>query len=224
MALLISTLSKSGADPRPLFSTLTSDVATSKSAIESAGFQLFATPTTNAMAEAIARTTSITATGQFNGNLLTTPFKVPNKLYGTFFGNGTRQFSIIWTFTDGTNTFDSFMSKANTTNLGAFYTYEVVNSTGTTILGPTTTAFKWCFSDGSSYNVNNNVLSADDGVWGAAQSQLNPNQGFNNNFSLASATTSYGFQNFDSGDSAATDLYSNTSVIASGTILALIYF
>lgn len=223
MALLISTLSRSGLDPTSLFSSLTSTVSTSKTSIEGAGFRLFATPTTSGLAESIVRTTPITGTGQFDGTILTTSFTVPNKLYGTFFLNGTRQFSIIWTFTDGTNTMDSFFSKANTTNLGAFYTYQVFNASGASILGPTTTAFKWCFSDGSSYNVNNSALSSDDGVWGAAQSQLNPNQGFSNNFSLASATNSYGFENFDNSDSAATTLYINTTA-NTGTPLAFIYF
>jgi hypothetical protein len=224
MALLVSVLSNAGLSPISLFSTLTSDVATGKAAIEAAGFQIFATPITNAMAESMTRVTSITGTGQFNGNLLTTSFKLPNKLYGTFFANGTRQFSIIWTFTDGTNTIDSFMSKSNSTNIGAFYTFEVVNSSGVTILGPTTTPAKWCFSDGASYNVNNSQFSADDGVWGAAQSQLNPNQGFGNSFRLSGTTTGYGFENFDSGDSAANVLYSNSVSVASGTIFAYIYF
>jgi hypothetical protein len=222
MALILSLISKT-AGASALFSSLTSDTATSKTSIESLGLRLFATPITGAMAESISRVTSITSTGQFNGNLLTTSFTSTNKLYGTFFLNSVRQFTIIWTFTDGTNTMDSFLSKANSTNIGAFYTYQVVNASGTNVFGPTTTPFKWCFSDGSSYNVNNSILSSDDGVWGAAQSQLNPNQGITPGFNLASATNGYGFQNFDSGDTAANTLFAN-GVQSTGTVLAFIYF
>eukprot|EP00798_Chlamydomonas_sp_ICE-L_P000252 gene252-biopygen2254 len=63
--------------------------------------------------------------GQFNTEKLAVTF---TKLYGMYFLNDVQQFTIEWTFTDGTNSFDSFFNKANTTNYGATYTFKVFNA------------------------------------------------------------------------------------------------
>eukprot|EP00798_Chlamydomonas_sp_ICE-L_P008701 gene8701-biopygen15606 len=65
--------------------------------------------------------------GQFNTEKLAVTF---TKLYGMYFLNDVQQFTIEWTFTDGTNSFDSFFNKANTTNYGATYTFNVFNASG----------------------------------------------------------------------------------------------
>ncbi len=207
-----------------LFSSLSSSVSSAKSSIESAGYKLFATPITSALAESIATTTSISTTGQFNSSLFTTSFTNTNKLYGTFFLNNVRQFSIVWTFTDGTNSMDSFFNKSNRTDYGASYTFTVYNASGSIIYGPTSTSYKWCFSDDMNYNTTKTNLSDDDGVWGAATSNLNPNAGNSQNRPLSSATNAFGFTNNDSSDSTGNILYNNSSASASGTVLAFIYF
>eukprot|EP00798_Chlamydomonas_sp_ICE-L_P027803 gene27803-biopygen5218 len=63
--------------------------------------------------------------GQFYTEKLAVTF---TKLYGMYFLNDVQQFTIEWTFTDGTNSFDSFFNKANTTNYGATYTFKVFNA------------------------------------------------------------------------------------------------
>lgn len=222
MALLLTTLSKNSVSS--LFTTLTSSVAEAKYSIEDKGLTLFATPITGATVEDLVKSTPISATGKFDPTLLTTSFKTSNTLYGTFFFNGTLQFTIIWTFTDGTNTMDSFMSKSNTTNYGASYTYTVISASGSTLHGPTTTSYKWCLSDSASYaNIGSRQgLSADDGLWGAAGKNIN---GDNPGPSLIGAGfASYGFQNYNAGDSSASILYTNSVASATGTVLAYIYF
>eukprot|EP00798_Chlamydomonas_sp_ICE-L_P011157 gene11157-biopygen12610 len=100
-------------------------VDTAKTSIELLGGTLFATPTVGALAERLRKTTLITGVGQFNTEKLAVTF---TKLYGMYFLNDVQQFTIEWTFTDGTNSFDSFFNKANTTNYGATYTFNVFNA------------------------------------------------------------------------------------------------
>eukprot|EP00798_Chlamydomonas_sp_ICE-L_P008496 gene8496-biopygen3839 len=102
-------------------------VDTAKTSIELLGGTLFATPTVGALAERLRKTTLITGVGKFNTEKLAVTF---TKLYGMYFLNDVQQFTIEWTFTDRTNSFDSFFNKANTTNYGATYTFNVFNASG----------------------------------------------------------------------------------------------
>ena len=194
-------------------------VDTAKTSIELLGGTLFATPTVGALAERLTKTTLITGVGQFNTEKLAVTF---TKLYGMYFLNDVQQFTIEWTFTDGTNSFDSFFNKANTTNYGATYTFRVFNASGGLIFTSDSSVRKWCFSNSLNYATfaNRVYVSQDDGIWGAAiQGNLDgnsPGPGLQIN-------TGWGIQNYDSADTAYSGLFNNSVTITSGTALAFIY-
>eukprot|EP00798_Chlamydomonas_sp_ICE-L_P032848 gene32848-biopygen6891 len=189
-------------------------VDTAKTSIELLGGTLFATPTVGALAERLRKTTLITGVGQFNTEKLAVTF---TKLYGMYFLNDVQQFTIEWTFTDGTNSFDSFFNKANTTNYGATYTFNVFNASGGLIFTSDSSVRKWCFSNSLNYATfaDRVYVSQDDGIWGAAiQGNLDgnsPGPGLQIN-------TGWGIQNYNSADTAYSGLFNNSVTITSGTV------
>jgi len=204
-----------------IFSNISGNVGTAKTTIESAGFTLFATPTTGAMAESIVNTASISTTGQFVYNKLSSAFRTTNKLYGAFLLDGTHRFTIEWTFTDSTNSMASFFSK--TTSGGATYSFKVYNNSGAIIYDGTGSR-TWNFSNGMDYAglaSRLTPLSSDDGIWGASISGLldgnSPGPGLNSN-------QGWGMQNYDGGDGSYAGLFINSTTITAGTPLAYIYF
>eukprot|EP00798_Chlamydomonas_sp_ICE-L_P032818 gene32818-biopygen14031 len=155
--------------------------------------------------------------GQFNTEKLAVTF---TKLYGMYFLNDVQQFTIEWTFTDGTNSFDSFFNKANTTNYGATYTFNVFNASGGLIFTSDSSVRKWCFSNSLNYATfaNRVYVSQDDGIWGAAiQGNLDgnsPGPGLQIN-------TGWGIQNYDSADTAYSGLFNNSVTITSASSAAV---
>ena len=211
---------KASGVPYPLFSSLTSDVPTAVAAITAAGVSTFATPTNNAVAELLVTVNPLKSIGQFDVTKLAVPFKTPNTLCGTFFLNGTRKFSIVWTFTDGTNSMDTFFKK--TTSGGAMCTFKVYDAAGVETY-TSATPRKWNFSNGMGYSTLGSrlYLSADDGIWGAnAGGDLDGNSASG----LNTAGPSWGLQNLNASDSAASGLFIGSTTVTTGTALALIYF
>eukprot|EP00798_Chlamydomonas_sp_ICE-L_P030794 gene30794-biopygen16632 len=183
-----------------------------KTSIELLGGTLFATPTVGALAERLRKTTLITGVGQFNTEKLAVTF---TKLYGMYFLNDVQQFTIEWTFTDGTNSFDSFFNKANTTNYGATYTFNVFNASGGLIFTSDSSVRKWCFSNSLNYATfaDRVYVSQDDGIWGAAiQGSLDGN-------SPGPASSAAVKSAYDSAVSASNQTYGFGSLDSDGDIL-----
>lgn len=149
----------------------TLDIAT----IEGAGYNVFATPATGSVAEALLGASAVTAPGQFLATGLGAPL-AGNRLYGAFLLDGEHIFTIKWVFTDGTATMDSFFSKA--IEGGAEYEFEIFDAAGEVLFQSTPypatfTPRKWSFSSGMQYRgaagyAIGDSLSADDGMWGAS--------------------------------------------------------
>lgn len=206
-----------------LFSTMSASVDTAKTQIMQAGGTLFAVPITGALAESLLKTNGITDGGQYNIDTLYTSF-VNNKLYGTFFLDNVRKFSIEWKFTDGTDSMHSLFQKSNTNSLGALYTFNIYDADGTRVYS-SSSARRWCFSDGMQYGSidSRTYLSADDGVWGATDAgDLDPNQGNRAGLGLHQLG-GWGMQNYDSGDSSYPGLFINSSEYTAGLARAFIY-
>eukprot|EP00798_Chlamydomonas_sp_ICE-L_P013989 gene13989-biopygen23081 len=155
--------------------------------------------------------------GQFNTEKLAVTF---TKLYGMYFLNDVQQFTIEWTFTDGTNSFDSFFNKANTTNYGATYTFNVFNASGGLIFTSDSSVRKWCFSNLLNYATfaNRVYVSQDDGIWGAA---IQGNLDGNSPGPGLQISTGWGIQNYDSADTAYSGLFNNSVTITSASSAAV---
>jgi len=206
---------------KTVFSSLTSGT-TSSQISNNYGGTLFSTPTSSVLAETLSKVTAITGTGQFNINVISSMF-IAKTLYGTFFLNNVRQFSIKWVFTDDTNSMDSFFLKSNSTNFGATYTFSVYNASGDVVFNSDASSRKWCFSDSMNYAALSAraVLSADDGIWGAAiVGNLNGNSGP----ALSTTGTGWGIQNHNAADGSSAGLFINNSTVTAGVATALIYF
>jgi hypothetical protein len=197
-----------------------SDVATAKATIENAGYTLFATPITGALAESIANSSTITATGQYRYGVISNNFRNTNKLYGAFFLDNVLRFTIEWTFTDSTNSLATFFSK--TTSGGASYSFKIYNTSGNVTYDGTGTR-TWNFSNGMDYAglSARSILSVDDGIWGASRSGLLDG---NSPGPDLSTSQGWGMQNYNGGDSSQSGLYIDSTTISSGTALAYIYF
>ena len=197
-------------------SLISDDIAGAKAIIETKGGVLFGTPSTNAVAGHLALVEEVTNEGEFSKSLLTSEF---DTLYGTFFIDGNQRFTIEWTFTDDTRSFDDLFTKSNSIDEGATYTFKVYDNNNTLIFTSDTTSRKWIFSANMQYDSINlrNVLSANDGIWGATISEY-----LDASSDATIETSGWGFGNFSSDDASANILFENENS-SIGHVFAYIY-
>jgi hypothetical protein len=184
--------------------------------INAAGMQLLATPTSTMLAENMSKVQTITTMGQISAPLLSYTFK---KLYGTFFLDGNRLFTIEWSFSDGTNSLNSLFSKSTT---GVKYNFRIMNQSGAVTHLSDNSARLWKFSNGMGFSslASRAMLSADDGIWGASITGTidgnSPGPGLHQN-------AGWGIQNFDAGDGSTAGLFQGTTKLSKGNATVFIY-
>eukprot|EP00798_Chlamydomonas_sp_ICE-L_P003729 gene3729-biopygen21477 len=145
--------------------------------------------------------------GQFNTEKLAVTF---TKLYGMYFLNDVKQFTIEWTFTDGTNSFDSFFNKSNTTNYGATYTFRVFNASGTAISSiVTSTSSNVAASSATVKSAYDSAVSASNQTYGIGSIDSNGDIILRGNLRISETANIYkGTEVFSSGGGGIIDEYS----------------